>query len=179
MGLLHAVAMVLHIGNEFLEVLGGKMLARHHGDRRVGGQPDRLEILDRIVADAGREHRRGDVRAHAGGQQRVAIGRRCGDARGSDRAAGTAHVLYDDRLIEHAAHAVGDDARHHVARPARRERHDQCDRAGRVILGARWRRQTRDANEQTDSQRCRCFAEFHLHLPVATCTFSCALIGTP
>ena len=119
MRLLHGFAVRLHIGDEFLEVLGREILARYHRDRRIGDKPDRLEILDRIVADVRRQHRGGDMRAHAGGEQRIAVGRRRGDARGAERAASAADILDDDRLIELAAHAVGDDARHNVARSAR------------------------------------------------------------
>jgi hypothetical protein len=83
----------------------------------------------------------------------------------SDRAAGAAHVLDDDRLIQHAAHAVGDDAGHDIARPARREGHDHCDRPRRVIVGARCRSQTTDAGDETNGDRHRLFPETHLHHP--------------
>src|SRR5262249_46367344 len=69
----------------------------------------------------------------------VAVG--CG-ARGPRRgggAAGPDHVLDDDRLPERAAHVVADDAGNDVRRPAGGKRHDQRDRALRIV-GLRHRR---------------------------------------
>ena len=66
-------------------------------------------------------------------------------------------------LVELAAHAVADDARHHVARPAGRERHDQRDRTRRVIVGASPDSDTR--KPRTHCKRQRPLRAFHLHLP--------------
>jgi hypothetical protein len=97
------------------------------------GRPDRHEVA-RVVADAGRQHRRGHVRAHAAGKERVAVGCRGRDPAAADHAACAADVLDHQRLSERLAHLLGDDACHHVARAAGRERHDDVDRAIGVVL---------------------------------------------
>ena len=74
------------------------------------------------------------MRSHAAGEQRVAIGRRCGDARASERAARAADVLDDQLLAERCSHLLGHDARDHVARASGGERHHHGDRSCRKIV---------------------------------------------
>ena len=64
----------------------------------------------------------------------VAVGRGAREPPDADRAAGTADIFDDHRLAEERAHLVGDDAAGDVGRAARRERHDQGDRAGGKVL---------------------------------------------
>ena len=71
-------------------------------------------------------------------QDGVAVGIGSRDKLGADAAAGAAAaVLHDDALTEDGAEPIGNDARHAVGRPARRERHDEFDRAIGIVLGLR------------------------------------------
>jgi hypothetical protein len=57
-------------------------------------------------------------------------------------------------LTERAAHFVGHDAGGDVGRSARRERHDQGDRARGEIVGARWREQRADGKRDESKGEC-------------------------
>ncbi len=70
-------------------------------------------------------------------QQRVAVGRRLGDALRPGHAAGAADILDDELLAEDLADARAEDARDGVDRPAGRIRHDKVDRACRPALRVR------------------------------------------
>ena len=76
------------------------------------------------------------MRAPVPDAQRVAVARRLRHAPDADIAAGAGHVLDHDRLPERAAHALGEQARDRVGRPAGRIRHDDGDRAVREGLRA-------------------------------------------
>ncbi len=58
---------------------------------------------------------------------RIAIGRRTGDAADGDAAASTADVFDHDRLSEPRPHMLGQNARRNIGRSARRERNDERD----------------------------------------------------
>ncbi len=58
-------------------------------------------------------------------QQGVAVGRRLGDARGTQRAAGAADVLHRHLLAEIGAHRGREQPRQRVGRPAGGEWHHQ------------------------------------------------------
>jgi hypothetical protein len=62
-------------------------------------------------------------------QEGVTVGVRLGDDIRTDRAAGAAHVLDDDRLAEGFRQALREEARQHVGRAAGREGDDHPDRA--------------------------------------------------
>jgi hypothetical protein len=79
---------------------------------------------------------------------RVAVGIGARRPRGGGRAAGSHHILDDDRLTERACHMIADDARNHVGRPAGGKGHDQRDRASGIV-GLR-RRDTRGKAEGGD-----------------------------
>ena len=132
------------------ERTGGK--ARMHRDQVRGGgdQPDRIEVLARVIAEVLHQAgRRADRRA-GDHQQRVAIGRGLGDRTGRNRAAGAAAIVDDDLLAERLAHLVGNAARGGAGAAARGERDHQGDRARGVALrrGGRRRRQHADDAEQ-------------------------------
>jgi hypothetical protein len=67
--------------------------------------------------------------------QRVAVGRRLDRAADADAGAGAGDVLDHDGLAERDAHALAEDARQRVGRPAGRERHHHGDGARRILLG--------------------------------------------
>ena len=92
-------------------------------------QRDRLEILERIVGELGVEERVHHQRAVDRQQQRVAVGLGLGHGLGADDGVGAGAVVDDDLLAEVLAHLLADQPAEHVGRSARRERHDQRDRA--------------------------------------------------
>ena len=97
----------------------------HDHDRartRSGRSRARIEIL---VDDERRRRRR---------QQRVAVGVGLGDRLGTDIAGGAGAVLDHDRLPPFPRQPVAEDARHHVGGAAGGKRHDDLDRARRIIL---------------------------------------------
>jgi hypothetical protein len=151
MRLLHDLAVLFQVRDEFAQVRGGEILARHDHGRRVGGRPDGFKVAQRVVLDVRRQHGRRHMRAHRGGEQRVAVRRRGGDARRADRAARAADILDHHGLAEHLAHVLGDDARDDVARAAGREGGHHRDRARRI--GPRLLERRHDG--QQDGERCR------------------------
>ena len=109
--------------------------------RQVGDERDRLEVLERVVADALVEVRVGDERRERGQHHGAAVGRRLGERGERDAAALPGPVLDDDGLAEGRSQALGEDARDEVGRLAGREAHqDLHDLAGlRVRRGAKAR----------------------------------------
>ena len=134
MRLFHAVAVLLEVGHELLEILGREILSRNDHRRCVRRQPDWREVLGRVVFQIGVKCGGRHVRPHAGGKQRVAIVLRTRRTRGTDCTAGTTDVFDHDVLAERPAHSVSHDPRNHVARAAGRIRNDHRDRARRIIL---------------------------------------------
>ena len=120
------------MGNEFLEVRH-----RHDGCTTsiIGSEAslgDRREILDRIersFCSAGAD-RKGEGRD----QQRMAVGRRLGDGRRPDRAAGAGAIVDDHGLPPALGEPLRDQARDVVGGAARHERNDQLDLLGRIGL---------------------------------------------
>ena len=133
----------LHVGDELLEVLRREVLLGGDDDREAGDQPDRLKILGRPVGEVRIELDGGGVRPHLPHQDGVAVRVGAHRAGRTGGAAGAGHVLHHDLLAERARHVIGGDARRDVGRAARRERHDQRDRAVRIGLRERCARQHR------------------------------------
>jgi hypothetical protein len=125
----------LHIVHELLEVISGEVLLGRNDKRERRHLADRLEVLVRLVGEVRIERDGRGVRTHLAHQDGVAIGLGAHGAGRAGGAAGARHVLNDHLLAERARHVVGDDARGNVGRAARRERHDQRDRARRIGLG--------------------------------------------
>ena len=96
------------VGNEFLEVVGGKIFADHEQFRVFGRQSNRLEILLRIVAEIGVERRRQRIGAEVAGQDRVAVGGGAGGAQRANRAPGAADILHHEFLAEMTREDVSD-----------------------------------------------------------------------
>jgi hypothetical protein len=111
------------------------------------------------------------MRAHAAGKERVAVGRGGRDPAAADHAARAADILNDQRLPERLAHLLGDDARDHVARPAGRERHDDVDGAGGVVLRVQGRWSSDQGDQRSGTGRRNSHSRFHGPLP------ACRLFG--
>ena len=127
------VALGAHMGDQFLQVLGWKVRARHQDHRHIGDEADRRKVADRIERQLGIERGRGRL-ADMHQQQRVAVGRGLGDAIGAEGAAGADDVFDDDRLLQRRTHRCSEQAGDDVARAAGRERNDQRDRPARKFL---------------------------------------------
>ena len=133
----------LHIGDEFLEVVGRKLLLGGDDQRKRGHHADRLEIDIGLVGEIRIERDRGGMRAHLAHQDGVAVGIGAHRAGRADGAAGAGDVLDDDLLAQRVRHVIADDAGGDVGRASGRERHDQRDRARGIVLRARNERQYR------------------------------------
>ena len=104
-----------------------------HQDVGLGAdQADRDEILLGVVVQLLVERGVGGEDAVVAHQQRVAVGSGTGDLLGGDVAAGAGPVLDDEGLVQDVLKPPADDARQHVARPARREGDQQRDRPVRI-----------------------------------------------
>jgi hypothetical protein len=85
-------------------------------------------------------------------QQCVAVGRRLGDRVGADDRPGARPVLDHEGLLERLGQVLGENAGVDVGGPAGTERHDDFDRARRIVL----RRQgggPRQHRRQRESER--------------------------
>ena len=121
------------VGDEFLQVFGGKILAQrddaeglcHHGYgcERVG--LERQHRIDRVS---------GGIGAGIADRDGVAVRLSTRGTRQRGRAAGAGDILDHDRLPEARAHLLGDGARDDIGGTAGRERHDHGDRAFRIVL---------------------------------------------
>ena len=124
---------LLRVGDEFLQVLGRKILAQRDDtegfrDDRNGCERFRRERqlrIDRIGRSTGARIADGDGVA-------IGLGPRRACQRG--RAAGARDILDHDRLSERLAHLFGDRARDHVRGAAGRERHDHGDGSLGIVL---------------------------------------------
>ena len=159
-GVGYGVGVRLHVVDELLERVRGEVLARDDGHRDAGDEADRHEILDRIEGEVGIE-RGGGRHADVVEKEGVAVGRGLRDLGGAESAAGAADVLHHDLLAEHLRHRLGDEAGHGVGGAARRERHDDGDRAGRVVLGRG------GCRKDDKARRCREARKSHGILPFA------------
>ncbi len=92
----------LHVGDEFLQIVGWKILPRHDQHRKFTDQPDRLEIDFGLVGEVGIKRYRNRVRPHVTHEDGVAVGLGTHRPRGADRAARAGDVLHHDLLAERA-----------------------------------------------------------------------------
>jgi hypothetical protein len=88
----------------------------------------RRQLAQRVVGQL-RDQRRVDREADVVDQHGMAVGRRLGRHVGTDGAASTAAVVDHHRLLQPFGEFLGDDAADDVVAAARRERHDEADRA--------------------------------------------------
>ncbi len=141
----------LGVGDRLRHGLGRKLGCDHQRVRNARQHRDLLELsgieieprIEVLVDDQRRRRRR---------QERIAVRLRLVDELGADIAGGARAVLDDDRVPPLAREPLGHDAWHDVGRAAGRERHDDLDRARRIILRA-GRRRRRERSDQ------RCYRE--------------------
>jgi hypothetical protein len=74
MRLVHLVLVLAHVSDELLKIGRREGPLGEDEDRRAGGQPDRGEILGRVVLEVGIERGGGTVRAHVAHHDDVAVG---------------------------------------------------------------------------------------------------------
>jgi hypothetical protein len=116
---------------------------------------DRRDVLGRIVGKLGEQQRVDGQRSADGNSDRGAVGLGLGNGIGAEIAARSRLVLDHEGLSELLLQAVRDQARHHVRRGARPERHHDLDALRRPLL----RR-----GRGRDEQRCRqCDGQSSLH----------------
>jgi hypothetical protein len=124
------------VGLEPLQELGvGVRRQRRLADQRHRHLVDHAEVLEvfqRLVLQVAVQRGRGGD-AGVGQQQGVAIRCRLRHLGGTQRAAGAADVLHDERRVQRLAHRFGEVARHLVGGAAGREGHDDGDRLVGVL----------------------------------------------
>jgi hypothetical protein len=131
--------MRFHVSDQRFEIIGRQRFLRHQQHRIDRDQADWREVGPQIEADIVDDA--ADVRVPLADIDRVTVGRCAREPADADRTAGAADIFHNHWLAERRAHLVGHDAGRHVGRSARRERHDQRDRARGVIVGMRGRKQ--------------------------------------
>ena len=143
----HLAGLLLGLPDEVLHRfdLGCRVDDEHLRDRGHAGH--RLEVLQRPVFDDRRLQRRGDRhRAAPAHEQRIAVGRLRRHVVGADGAAGAGTIVDHHGLAERRVQALAQQPHERVGPLARRKRHDELDRMGRIHL--RVRRGRRDGNER-------------------------------
>ena len=119
----------------FADLNGQVRMDRDHV-RRGGDGRDRRPGFRVVVGQGVEPGIDGDGERHD--QQRVAVLGCVGDQLGADHAAGAAAVLDHELLAQPVAQVVGDHAPDGVVDRARRERNDDANRLGRIVL-REWR----------------------------------------
>ena len=117
----------------------------------AGQQRHRLEILYEIIRQ-GVNRAVDHVRAGISQNQRVAIRCRARDPPDGNAARRAGDVFDDHGLAERNPHRLADDAREHVRRSGRRERHDHGHGSRRISLrprDPRYRRQRGSTRHET------------------------------
>jgi hypothetical protein len=139
------------IGRERLVGDERDRLGRHHAH----GSEILLGVVGQLLADG-----RIDQQRVGGDQHGVAVGGRLGERRRRHDRAGARAVLDHDGLASPArGEEIREDARHHVGRPAGRERHQELHRP-RGKVGRALRRRAGGGGEQRESC-CDCPDCFH------------------
>jgi hypothetical protein len=149
---LHLRLVRLGIGDERRQIVRRQILAHREHDCLPADQPDRHEVLERVVGRMFVERlavREGPGRA---GHQLIAVGRPLRHPGGADGAARAAHVLDDHLLAEYLRQSSGQHPRAAVGPAAGGERNDEGHRPGRPIL-RRGARGGQDAKRDADPDR--------------------------
>ena len=145
--------LLLRERHQLLQRVRGHRGMRDQVERRGADQAHRREILERLVGQLGEEMRVDRDLADVGDQQRVAVGRRLHDLGHAIDAARAAHVLHHDRLAQRIGELAADQARHRVGKSAGRVRHDDPDRARRIVLRVRGARDEQCCEDRYETHR--------------------------
>ncbi len=132
---LHLVLVGLGVGDKFLHVLDAKILARNQHQWGFDDQRHRRKIRRRIVGRLLEQRLVLGLGSDRPLQERVAVGGCLRDPVGAIHPAGAGDVFDDDRLPQDLAHALSEQPRQHVVRPAGCERIDHGERPCRPLLG--------------------------------------------
>ena len=149
----------LGVPQQVRDRLDRQVLVDDQHERHAADQRHRREILDRIVGQRLVHGRTDRHRTAAGHIEQVAVRRGLGAGRGADGRAAAGTVLDHDRLAEPLRQLRLGDTGQRVDRAARRPRHDQRDRPGRIILRRRRLRkckQRRGGGETTNGNCHEC-----------------------
>ena len=122
------------MGDQFLQVLGWKVRARHQDHGHVGDEADRREVANRVERQLGVKRGRGCL-ADMHQQQGITVRRGLGDAIGAEGTAGADDVFDQHCLLQRCAHRRPEQACNHVAGPAGREGNNQCNWSAREFFG--------------------------------------------
>ena len=142
-GIRHAARFGLGRLDQLVERVERRAGLGHEHEVGIVDRRDRHEVahqLERLV----RDQRFVDGVRVRHQQQRVAVGRALGDRVGADDRAGAGAVVDDHVLPQRLLQPLCDDAAEDIGRAAGCERHDDADRASRVVLrvgGERGQRQ--------------------------------------
>ena len=121
------------VGHQFGHAHHRQRWVSHQHAGLAAQQRDGGEVVYGLEAQL-RVERGGDGVGLRRQQQGVAVGRRLGHCLAADGGAGARPVVDDDLLLQALAEFGRDDAHGPVHRTARREGHDDADRAARVVL---------------------------------------------
>jgi hypothetical protein len=122
--------------DQLLHVAGGHVAGDDEHFRHRRHQRDGHKILRHVVRHF-LQDRIDDQRTRADDADRVAVGGRLCDRIGAEHAGLAATIVDQHRLLRDFRHALADQTRDDIVRPAGRERHDQPDRFAREILRCR------------------------------------------
>jgi hypothetical protein len=149
---LHARLVLSRIGNEFLQILRGEVLAREQNERRLGDQDHRCEIGRGIIKRIPVERLIGSMRTHIAQDEQVPVRRGFGHTRAADHASRAADILDDDLLAQEIRNSRAQNARDRVCRASGRERNDHGQRSRRPFL--RSGRSVRRSSESNRNSGC-------------------------
>ncbi|MNR24329.1 hypothetical protein D3C85_1414020 [compost metagenome] len=116
-------AVLLQVGQEFLQGIGRDGRVDHQHQRNLGDQRNGREVLDGVVVELGVEMPADRVGGR-GHEQRVAIALGARHRAGADGRARAGAVFDDDGLPPRLRELLRHGARHHVGRAAGRVWHD-------------------------------------------------------
>ncbi len=137
--------------HQLLRRFGGAAAIDDQGVVERDQRRDRCEILDRIELQIGIKRRIDSVRSRVPHHQGVAVFRRVLDRECGDIACSARTVVDHDRLLDPLRNAPRYQAHHHVRASARHERHQQRDRARRIVVGLRIGRHADGDEERRDA----------------------------
>jgi hypothetical protein len=136
--------------DEFLQRAGRHLAVHHQEQRHLPERSDRDQIGERIVGHVAVQIWIDHDVAGIGDAERVAVGRRLRDRVHRDVAAGARLVVDHHGLAAARRQEGAENARAQIGDAARRGRHDDVDRLGRIGLGVR-RRDARGAGHREHS----------------------------